>query len=112
MKLVFNIIFRKLVLTAFQTKFNRPMSQQEKLMSVPLRQLAKEETASISAVTAEGEIGRRLRDMGLSPGTEITIIGRAPLKDPIAVRLRNFTLTLRNNEADYILVEKRENISR
>ena len=53
-------------------------------------------------------MGRRLRDMGLVPGTEIEIIGRAPLKDPVALRLRGFTLTLRNNEADFIHVEKKE----
>ncbi len=80
-------------------------------MSLSLRHLNKEERGRITAVTAEGEIGRRLRDMGLSPGTELTIVGRAPLKDPVAIRLRNFTLTLRNNEADYIFVEKLENES-
>jgi ferrous iron transport protein A len=31
-------------------------------------------------------------------------MGRAPLKDPVALRLRDFTLTLRNNEADLIMV--------
>jgi ferrous iron transport protein A len=44
--------------------------------------------------------------MGLSPGTEIKILGRAPLKDPVSIRLRNYTLTLRNNEADFIMVKK------
>ena len=77
-------------------------------MTVSLRQLTMQEKGRITAVTAQGEIGRRLRDMGLSPGTELTIIGRAPLKDPVAVRLKNFTLTLRNNEADYIFVERLE----
>ncbi len=43
--------------------------------------------------------------MGLVPGTELTVVGRASLKDPVALRLRGFTLTLRNNEADYITVE-------
>ena len=42
------------------------------------------------------------------PRTGLQVIGRAPLKDPVALRLRNFTLTLRNNEADYIQVEKLE----
>jgi ferrous iron transport protein A len=42
--------------------------------------------------------------MGLVPGTPILIQGRAPLKDPVAIRVRDFTLTLRNNEADDILV--------
>ena len=43
--------------------------------------------------------------MGLVPGTEITVTGKAPLKDPVALRLRDFTLTLRNSEADHITVE-------
>jgi ferrous iron transport protein A len=56
-------------------------------------------------VRADGELGRRIRDMGLVPGTEIRIQGRAPLNDPVALRLMGFTLTLRNNEADFIEVE-------
>jgi ferrous iron transport protein A len=32
------------------------------------------------------------------------------LKDPVALRLRVFTLTLRNNEADHIMIERLENI--
>ncbi len=59
----------------------------------------------IVAVNAKGELGRRIRDMGLVPGTELKVTGRAPLKDPVALRLKDFTLTLRNNEADYITVE-------
>ena len=43
--------------------------------------------------------------MGLVTGTEITIRGRAPLYDPVALKVRGFTLTLRNSEADYIDVE-------
>jgi ferrous iron transport protein A len=43
--------------------------------------------------------------MGLVSGTPVEIQGRAPLKDPVAIRVRDFTLTLRNNEADYILVD-------
>ena len=52
-----------------------------------------------------GELGRRIRDMGLVPGTAIKIQGRAPLYDPVALRVKGFTLTLRNNEADHIEVE-------
>ncbi len=75
-------------------------------MPKPLRQIISGEKAVVTAVTAEGDVGRRLRDMGLSPGTEIKILGRAPLKDPVSIRLRNYTLTLRNSEADFIMVEK------
>jgi ferrous iron transport protein A len=62
------------------------------------------QTGTILSVSATGELGRRIRDMGLVPGTQVTIVGRAPLKDPVALRLRDFTLTLRNNEADLIAV--------
>ncbi|MDL2207140.1 ferrous iron transport protein A [Desulfovibrio sp. OttesenSCG-928-F20] len=72
---------------------------------VSLRELAKGQSATIAAITAEGEMGRRIRDMGLVPGVELQVVGRAPLKDPVAVRLLGFTLTLRNQEADFISVE-------
>ena len=77
-------------------------------MENTLRSLKVNEKARISAITASGEMGRRLRDMGLVAGTEVEVVGRAPLKDPVALRLRDFTLTLRNNEADCIMVEKME----
>ena len=72
---------------------------------VNLRQLEKNQSGTITAIRTNGELGRRIRDMGLVPGTEITVQGRAPLKDPVALRLMGFTLTLRNSEADFIDVE-------
>lgn len=71
----------------------------------PLRSLQVGQKARIAAVRAEGELGRRIRDMGLVPGTEVEVIGRAPLRDPVALRLPGFTLSLRNNEADFISVD-------
>jgi ferrous iron transport protein A len=50
-------------------------------------------------------MGRRIREMGLIPKALIQIQGRAPLKDPVAIKVQDFILTLRNNEASYILVE-------
>ena len=73
--------------------------------TINLRRMKRLESGTITAVTANGEMGRRIRDMGLVPGTRVTIQGRAPLKDPVALRLLGFTLTLRNSEADYIQVE-------
>jgi len=76
---------------------------------VCLRQLSRNQTAKIVSLKATGELGRRIRDMGLIPGVEITVIGRAPLRDPVALKIHNFTLSLRNNEADYIMVLPLEN---
>ena len=70
-----------------------------------LRHMKKNQTGTISNITASGELGRRIRDMGLVPGTHIWIQGRAPLYDPVALKVMGFTLTLRNNEADFIMVE-------
>ncbi len=72
--------------------------------SISLRAMQVDQTGVIEVVNATGELGRRIRDMGLVPGTPVSVVGRAPLKDPVALRLRNFTLTLRNNEADFIVV--------
>ena len=72
---------------------------------INMRQMKVDQTGTISAVKANGELGRRIRDMGLVKGTEIRVQGRAPLNDPVSLRLMGFTLTLRNNEADYIQVE-------
>ncbi len=77
-------------------------------MENSLRSLRVNEKARIVSITANGEMSRRLRDMGLVPGTEVKVVGRAPLKDPVALRLRDFTLMLRNNEADSITVERME----
>jgi len=70
-----------------------------------MRRMKPKQSGTIAAVSAQGELGRRIRDMGLVPGTKVLIQGRAPLKDPVALRLMGFTLTLRNKEADYIEVD-------
>lgn len=74
-------------------------------MLIMMRQMQDNQAGIIKAVKASGEMGRRIRDMGLVPGAEIKIRGRAPLYDPVALRVMGFILTLRNNEADFIEVE-------
>ena len=75
------------------------------MRQIPMRQMKDNQEGTIKTIKAHGEMGRRLRDMGLVPGTKIKIQGRAPLYDPVALRVMGFTLTLRNSEADYIEVE-------
>lgn len=72
--------------------------------TIGLRQMHVGQKATIATIAAQGELGRRIRDMGLVPGAEVEVVGRAPLRDPVALRLQGFTLTLRNNEADWITV--------
>ena len=70
-----------------------------------LRKMKKNQTGTITAVKVAGELGRRIREMGLVPGTRVTVQGRAPLYDPVALRIMGGTLTLRNDEADHIEIE-------
>ena len=72
--------------------------------NIALRQMKKGQSGIIASVKASGELGRRLMEMGLVPGTKIKIQGRAPLKDPVAIQVMDCTITLRNNEADHILI--------
>jgi len=74
-------------------------------MRLLLRNMKKNQSGTITAIRVGGELGRRIRDMGIVPGTRITIQGRAPLYDPVAIRIMGGTLSLRNSEADHIEVE-------
>lgn len=73
--------------------------------NLTIRDLEPGQTAFVAKVRAGGELGRRIRDMGVVPGTPFKVIGRAPLKDPVEIKIRGYNLTLRNNEADQIIVE-------
>jgi len=84
---------------------NATYTKYEIMTRINLRKMAINQSGTISAVKVGGEMGRRIREMGLVPGTEITVKQRAPLNDPVALRVMGGTLTLRNNEADYIEVE-------
>ncbi len=56
-------------------------------------------TATVTAVRGEGELRCRLLDMGIIPGTEITLTKIAPMGDPLELRLRGYVLTLRKEDA-------------
>lgn len=70
-----------------------------------LRKMQSGQSGIIASVKIGGSLGLRIREMGLIPGTEILVTGRAPLYDPVKLRINGQTLTLRNSEADYIEVE-------
>ncbi len=75
------------------------------MVKINLRDMKVDQTGVIASVKAAGEMGRRIREMGLVPGKEVKVQGRAPLYDPVSLRIMGFTLTLRNNEADHIQVK-------
>lgn len=72
---------------------------------IKMREMRDNQKGVIRKISATGDMGRRIREMGLVPNAPIQIQGRAPLKDPVAIKIKDFTLTLRNNEASSIFVE-------
>ena len=63
------------------------------------------EKGVVKHVGGEGNIKRRLFDMGITPGAEIHMRKKAPLGDPIEVTLRGYELTLRKTEAVCVNME-------
>ena len=52
------------------------------------------------------EMELKLMEMGCIPGEEVVVEQRAPLGDPISIRVAGYSLSLRINEADQIIVER------
>ncbi len=75
-------------------------------MTTSLNNLAVGDTGKITGFDAAGKAYRkRLLAMGLTRGTEFKITRFAPLGDPIEIKLRGFSLTLRKEEAAFVLAE-------
>jgi ferrous iron transport protein A len=58
----------------------------------------------IDEVLGDDALVQRLMEMGLLEGTEVEVLGFAPLGDPMEVRLGDYRLSLRRNEAARIRV--------
>jgi ferrous iron transport protein A len=59
----------------------------------------------VTAVRGEVSLRRRLLEMGLCNHTEVEVVRRAPLGDPIELRLRGYHLSLRADQARLVAVE-------
>ena len=64
-----------------------------------LDQLAVGDRGQVLAVTGHGRMTVRLLEMGFVPGVEVALVKRAPLGDPLELRLRGFHVSLRRAEA-------------
>jgi ferrous iron transport protein A len=64
-----------------------------------LAELAVGATATVASVSGADEISIRLMEMGLVPGTELRVLGLAPLGDPLEIEVRGYRLSIRKSEA-------------
>jgi ferrous iron transport protein A len=71
-----------------------------KLSDMPtLRDLPRGQTATIVEVVGDDALAVRLMEMGLLDGEAVTLLGAAPLGDPLEFELRGYRLSLRKTEA-------------
>lgn len=73
-------------------------------MPVTLNDLPIGRSATVESVGASGALRQHFLDMGLIPQATVTMVKRAPMGDPIEVRIRSYELTLRVAEAQAITI--------
>ena len=71
-----------------------------------LRELKIGHSAVIKAVGGEGALRQHFLDMGVIPGTEVTVIKYAPLGDPVELQIHGYELTLRLSDMEKIEIEE------
>jgi ferrous iron transport protein A len=74
-------------------------------MTKPLSELRNGQKGRIVKMNIAGDIRRRLSDMGLVNGSEVTLERTAPLGDPIEIRVKGYDLSLRKEIASEIEIE-------
>ncbi len=79
----------------------------EETNELTLEKLAVGDYATVVTIKGEGQIRRRLFDMGITPGAEIYLRKKAPLGDPIEINIRGYELTLRKVEANAVVVKRK-----
>lgn len=68
-----------------------------------LNQIPCGKTVTVTRLTGEGPVKRRIMDMGITKGVEIYVRKVAPLGDPVEVTVRGYELSLR--KADAVMIE-------
>ncbi len=70
-----------------------------------LRDIPCGRTVRVAKLTGEGPVKRRIMDMGITKGVEVSVRKVAPLGDPMQVTVRGYELSLRKADAEMIMVE-------
>ncbi|MBN2109520.1 MAG: ferrous iron transport protein A [Methanosarcinaceae archaeon] len=74
------------------------------MFDITLDTLKPGDMARITKVRVRGPARRKLLDMGMVAGSEVELIRKAPLGDPIEFRVKGYNLSIRKNEARQIFV--------
>jgi ferrous iron transport protein B len=71
-----------------------------------LKEILPGQRCIIEGVGKKSTLRKRIIDMGLTMGTEVTVKKFAPMGDPIEITVRGYELTLRLQEAAEIFVRR------
>ncbi len=74
-------------------------------MDKTLNGLKPGQRARIAMIKAKGPIRRRLMDMGIVRGSDVYIEKVAPLGDPIELKVKGYSLSIRKEDAQTIIIE-------
>ena len=72
----------------------------------PLTRVPIGRSAEVVAIRGEGPVRRRLLELGLCRGVEVEVVRRAPLGDPLELKVRGYLLSLRGAQADLVQVQE------
>lgn len=59
----------------------------------------------VREVAGGDDVAVRLLEMGMTPGAEVELVGKAPLGDPLEFTLRGYFLSLRRAEAALVAID-------
>ncbi|MBR2109065.1 MAG: ferrous iron transport protein A [Ruminococcus sp.] len=70
-----------------------------------LREVAVGNSCKVKKLHGEGAVKRRIMDMGITKGVEVSVRKVAPLGDPLEITVRGYELSIRKADAQMIEVE-------
>ena len=73
-----------------------------------LNKMTPGQKGKVIGYTDDSPIARRLAELGLVPGREITYLRDAPLRDPLEIQIGLSCLSLRHSEASLVAIEIEE----
>lgn len=94
----------RLALSSFYLNTILIKDEQSNEELVPLSSLNISQSGVVRLLEGQGEIKRRLMDMGITRGTSISVHKLAPLGDPMELHLRGYSLSLRKKDAEKIKI--------
>ena len=74
--------------------------------SIPMSTLSPGESGTVDTLTLSDVMRSRMRDSGVTAGTQVVCVGCSPMGDPAAFRIRGAIIALRRADCAHILLRR------